>query len=139
MPVGRGRASSPRRHLLVVRFVIGTNDRVGLDLDHGGIVDQAGDLHHGQGRPDLIEKLAVNLSAVPPLLDIGPEDPGPDHVRGFTSQGLDRGDDELERPAGLSLDVRGKSTIRLDTDGPSDGDQIPCPDRPGIADGQFPR
>ena len=75
------------------------DDCVGLDLDQGGVVDQARDLDHGQGGSDLIEELAVYLADLLPFLDISHEDPRADHVGRLPAQRLDRGDDDLQGTA----------------------------------------
>ena len=72
------------------------DNRVGLDLDHGGVINQPRDLDHGQRGPDLVEELTVNFAHFLPLLNIGHEDPGADHVGRLAAQGLDRGDDGLK-------------------------------------------
>src|SRR5208337_1715311 len=62
------------------------DNRVGLDLDHGGVIDQPRDLDHGQRGPDLVEELTVNFAHFLPLLNIGHEDPGADHVGRLAAQ-----------------------------------------------------
>ena len=42
--------------------MIGVDDRVGFDLDHGGVIDEPGNLNQSQRRPDLTEVLAVNFA-----------------------------------------------------------------------------
>ena len=81
------------------------NDRVGLDLDQCSRVDQFGDLDHGRGRPDRLEKLAVDFADLSPLGDVSDVDPRANDVGSLAAQGLDRGDDDLERPAGCALTV----------------------------------
>jgi hypothetical protein len=71
-----------------------------LAFDECLIVDQLGDLDHGRRRADRFEELAVHIAGLAPVTDFGDVDPGPDHVRRFTSPGEGRSglDDFGPRP-----------------------------------------
>ena len=119
--------------------VIGVDDRVGLDLDHGVVIDESGNFDQGQRGADLAELLTVKFADFPPFRDIRHENPRADDIGGLAAEGLDRGDDDPERPPGLSLHRRGVAAIRFDADRPGDGDEIASADGARIADRRFPR
>ena len=72
------------------------DDGVGLDFDHGLVVNELGDLNHRCRGADRLEVLAVHLGCFAPAGDVGHVDPGPDDVGGFAAQGLDRRDDDFQ-------------------------------------------
>ena len=79
------------------------------------------------GRIDF-EELAVDLADLAPLVDVRDVDPRADDVGGLAAQGLDGGDDDLQGTAGLSLESRPESAVRLDPDGPGHEDEVPGAD-----------
>jgi len=94
---------------------VSLDDRIGLDLDQHGWIDERPDLHHGGGRRVSAEGLTVCSAVLGPPGDVGHEHPGPDHVREVRAQRLEGTTSDFEAPEGLRGGVPGRvdpSTLR---------------------------
>ena len=108
---------------------------LGFDLDQPARVEQGGDHHHGGGRPDGAEELAVHRADGVRMLDRGDEHARPHHVgprgAGFAEGLLD----DVETAASLGAGVGRAFPIGEDGSGTRDQDPVPDPYGPAETDG----
>ena len=71
-------------------------------------------------------------------VDVRHVDPGADDVGRLAAEGLDRGDDDLHRPAGLLPGGRPEPAVGLQAHGPGHEDEVPRADGARVADDGLP-
>lgn len=113
---------------------------VGLDFDEQTGGDQRPDLHHGCGRPDLMEHLAVSAPELGPAGDIGDEHPGADDMPQAGAGVLQRFGDPIESVFCLAIGVAGGDdfAVFVRCRGSRDIDAVSRADSARIADFAFP-
>src|SRR5581483_1798976 len=118
----------------------GVDNRVGLDLDEHVVVDQAADLDHRRGGPDLAEDLAVRRAVFLPQRDVGDEHARAHDVFQRRAERLQRLLDVADRLQRLRLGIADADDLAflIGGGGAGDPDQVALPDRAGIADDRLP-
>src|SRR5690606_33218041 len=117
----------------VFRLLAG-EDRVRLDLHPPPLVEQAGDDHHGGGRPHVAHRPGVSATHRSGHGRVGHIHPGTDHMVETGTQLTEGRADDLEAAVGLHLRVGITAAVGPDWSRARDVDQVAVAHRPAEPD-----
>ncbi len=107
---------------------------LGLQLHLPSRIQQSGHHHHGRGRPDVAEHLAVHASDLRPVLRIDQVGPRPHDVLASGAERPERIEHDLEAASHLDGDVRVDVAAGPDGRGAGDQDPVSGTHRPAESD-----